>query len=70
MTGDEDVGVFIWEKFGFRLAQAIFKTKLFLYQYPNILNASHSSYLPAYEDGTECSETLVYNIQTPGSYPE
>jgi hypothetical protein len=30
----------------------------------------YSSYLPAYEDGTECSETLVYTIQTPGNYPE
>jgi len=29
--------------------------------------------LPAYttyEDGTECSETSAYNIQTPGNYPE
>ena len=29
-----------------------------------------SSYLPAYKDGTECSETSAYKIQTPGSYPE
>jgi len=29
-----------------------------------------TSYLPAYEDGTECSETSVYKIQTPGNYPE
>jgi hypothetical protein len=29
-----------------------------------------SSYLPAYEDGTECSETLAYEIRTPGNYPE
>jgi len=29
-----------------------------------------SSYLPAYEDGTECSETSEYKIQTPGNYPE
>jgi hypothetical protein len=29
-----------------------------------------SSYLPTYEDGTECSETLEYKIQTPGNYPE
>ena len=26
--------------------------------------------LPAYEDGTECSETPAYKIQTPGYYPE
>jgi len=25
---------------------------------------------PAYEDGTECSETSAYKIQTPGNYPE
>jgi hypothetical protein len=30
---------------------------------------SHSSPLPAYEDGTECSETSAYKIQTPGNYP-
>jgi len=29
-----------------------------------------SSYLPAYEDGTECSETSAYKIQTPENYPE
>jgi len=30
----------------------------------------HPSYLPAYEDGTQCSETSAYKIQTPGNYPE
>jgi hypothetical protein len=34
------------------------------------LKPSHSSYLPAYEDGTECSETSAYKIQTLGNYPE
>jgi hypothetical protein len=29
-----------------------------------------NSQLPAYEDGTECSETSAYKIQTPGNYPE
>jgi len=29
------------------------------------------TYLPmAYEDGTVCSETSAYKIQTPGNYPE
>jgi len=37
----------------FRLAQAIFKPNLFPYEYPNILYRSHSSYLPAYEGGTD-----------------
>ena len=31
---------------------------------------SFSSHLPAYEDGTECSETSAYKIQTPGNYPK
>ena len=26
--------------------------------------------VPAYKDGTECSETSAYKIQTPGNYPE
>jgi hypothetical protein len=52
------------------LAQAIFEPKLFPYKYPNILKPRHSSNLPAYEGGTECSKMLAYKIQTPGSYPE
>jgi hypothetical protein len=35
------------------LAQVIFKQNLFPYKYPNILKPSHSSHLPAYEDGTD-----------------
>jgi len=27
-----------------------------------------STHLPAYEDGTECSETSAYKIQTPGNH--
>jgi hypothetical protein len=27
-------------------------------------------HLPAHEDGTECSETSEYEIQTPANYPE
>jgi hypothetical protein len=30
----------------------------------------NSPYLPAYEDGTECSEKSAYKIQTPGNNPE
>jgi hypothetical protein len=37
---------------------------------PKFLKPNHSSYLPAYEDGTECSETSAYKIQTQGNYPE
>jgi len=31
--------------------------------YSKILKPSHSSYLSAYEDGTECSEKSTYKIQ-------
>ena len=30
----------------------------------------YTSYIPAYEDGTECSETSTYKIQKPGNHPE
>ena len=30
---------------------------------------SFYTHLPAYEDGTECSETSAHKIQTPGNYP-
>jgi hypothetical protein len=36
----------------------------------SIFIGRYSSHLPAYEDGTECSETSEYKIQTPGNYPE
>ena len=54
----------------FLLSQDIFESKFFPYKYPKILKPSHSSYLPAYEDGTECFETSAYQIQTPRNYPE
>jgi len=45
------------KKFGSKIAWAIgssyFRAKPFLYKYPNVLNHSHSSYLPDYEDGTD-----------------
>jgi len=37
---------------------------------PKFLESSYTSYLLAYEDGTECSETSAHKIQTPGYYPE
>jgi hypothetical protein len=37
---------------------------------PTFLKPSNSSHFAAYEDGTECSETSAYKIQTPGNYPE
>jgi hypothetical protein len=54
----------------FQLAQAIFEPNIFLYKYPYILKPSHSSYLSANEDGTECSKTSAYKIRMPGNYPE
>jgi len=47
-------------KGSFLLAQAIFDQNLFPYKYPNIIESSHLSYVFAYEDGTECSETSAY----------
>jgi len=32
--------------------------------------SSFYSHLPAYEDGTVCSETSAYKIQKPGIYPK
>jgi len=32
--------------------------------------SSFYTHLPAYEDGTECSETSTYKIQTPGNCPK
>jgi len=53
------------------MAQAIFKPNYFLYYTPAFLKpSSFYTHLPAYEDGTECSETSAYKIQTPGYYPE
>jgi hypothetical protein len=78
MTRFENVGVFVREKVwlenslspSFLLAQAIFELNLFPYKYSNVLKPSHFSYLSAYEDGTECSETSAYTIQTLRNYPE
>jgi hypothetical protein len=44
--------------------------KLCLFHLHKRVGMKNSSYLPAYEDGTECSETSAYKIRTPGNYPE
>jgi hypothetical protein len=36
----------------------------------SIFIGRQSSYLPAYVDGTECSETLAFKPQTPENHPE
>ena len=62
-----NVGVFLREKVWLRL----FSSQTFsCINTPTFLKPSHSSHLPAYEDGTESSETPAYKIQTPGNYPE
>ena len=65
--GMRNVGVFIREKVWLEnsLSQNFSRTNT-----PTFLKPSHSSRLPAYEDGTECSETSAYKIQTPGNYQE
>jgi len=51
------------------MAQAI--SEPFPYYTPKFLKpSSFYTHLPAYEDGTECSETSAYKIQTPGNCPE
>jgi hypothetical protein len=53
------------------MAQAYFEPTFSCINTLTILKPSYySSYLLAYEDGTECSETSAYKIQTPGNYPE
>jgi hypothetical protein len=45
------------------------KSKLDAEQNPSPASKYHSQ-PPICEDGTECSETSAFNIQTPGKYPE
>jgi hypothetical protein len=53
------------------MAEAIFEPNLFLYDAPKFLKPnSFYTHLPAYEDGTECSEMSEYKIHTPENYPE
>jgi len=34
------------------------------------MKMEQTRYIPAYEDGTECSETSAYKLQVPGIYSE
>jgi hypothetical protein len=54
----------------FLLTQAIFEPSLFPLWIPLHFLNTVSLHLSAYEDGTECSETSAYKIQTPGNYQE
>jgi hypothetical protein len=52
------------------MAQAIFRAKPFPVYTPTFTKpSSFRTHLPAYEDGTECSETSAFKTQTPGNYP-
>jgi len=77
MTGLRKVGIFIQENVGLESSlNQFYFLRLFSSQTFSCINIltflkfSHSSYLPANEDGAECSETSAYKIHTPGNYPE
>jgi hypothetical protein len=67
MTRFEKCGAFVREKVCLEnsLRQTFSRINI-----PTFLKPSHSSHLPAYEDGRVFSETSAYKIQTPGNYPE
>jgi len=54
------------ERLGLRILKLGYEERLGL----RFHNPSHTSHLPTYEDGTQCSETSAYKIHTPGNYPE
>jgi hypothetical protein len=73
--GLRNVGVFIREIVGSTLSPSSYWLRLFSSQPFPVWIPKHFSnlvilHLPAYENGTECFETSVYKIQTPGNYPE
>jgi len=73
--GLRNVGVFIREKIWLENSLShivwLFSSQTFFrINTQTFLKPSHSSHLPAYEDGTECSETSAYKFQTPSNYPE
>jgi hypothetical protein len=43
-------------------------SEFYMPTFRNTLFHIHSSYYTAYEDGTDCSETSTYKIQTPESH--
>jgi hypothetical protein len=52
------------------MGSGYFSSQTFPRTVPHIVNRSHTSYLPAYEDGTVCSETSAFKLQTPENKPE
>ena len=56
----------IWEKLDYLYGKKFCLSQIFSrINTPPFLKSGHISYLPAYEDGTECSETSEYKIRTP-----
>jgi hypothetical protein len=51
----------------FRSAGVFIREKVWL---ENSLSLVHPSHLPAYKNGTECSETSAHKLQMPGNYLE
>jgi hypothetical protein len=61
----------VWNELGLRNVGEIYGKKFGSQNSPTFLkSSSFYTHLRAYEDGTECSETSAYKIQTPGNYPE
>jgi hypothetical protein len=48
----------------------LFSSQNFSRMIPHLFSNLVIIHLLAYEDGTECSETSAYEIQTPGNFPE
>jgi len=48
----------------------LFSSQAFSPWLPKLLSNLVIHHVPAHEDGTECSETSAYKIQTPGNYPK
>jgi hypothetical protein len=50
--------------------RSLFSSQNFSRWLPKLFSNLVNHHLPAYEDGTECSETSAYKIQTPGNCPK
>jgi hypothetical protein len=48
----------------------LFSSQTFSRLIPKLFSNFVIYHIPDYEDGTECSETSAYTIQTPGNYPK
>jgi len=60
-----DAGEFLHTCLPMKMEQSVPKRRHIKFR-----RGTNSPHLSAYEDGTECSETSAYKIQTPLNYPE